>query len=698
VTSIHEEAQSPPLYGKGNRWAILVGINDYSDKNYYGTLSVCVDDALKIREALIAGGFERDRIHLLTDKEKQLPLREEIIAELHAVADVTEFDDLLLFYFSGHGVEKDGEGYLVPLNAKGIAPRDTAVSIRLVKEIMEQANARAKVMILDACHAGAKIRAKGPSSMSEEFIKNVFEQAEGMAIISSCSREQFSYEWPEKRSSVFTSYFLEALQGLADYTDKGFVTVLDVNGYVTDGVKRWASQHQVSQVPTLNYLVSGDILLVIYEKQTRTSKYISTPLFTSARNYLTTVQNAVGKALDVFSREQVEVADCQPLTQSLRQINQPAFFETLRIHSLTDSQFHPLSLALHAIDDQKNQALSLISTFGQDSQATRKKITGQKKVINGMLTSLLKEIADASTLVGSLEKSPNATEGKIIPMQQRSNIDKYVGGVQALGEGRVNEELTNQLVDIGVHPKKDAMFTPEDILERFRKIPLHAIFLYTSEDQEVGDYIAKNWGALETLSGNVCDIHPMVNQFRGAEDAYDYIERLDVVRDAGFREYTKLPGIFFHDNYGASEYISFGEKANEEQIKRTIRVVFEEIRRHPTISAVTHSRQLLEDRSLPSTMKKEYNPKKSNLWSDLFAILFAFVVIVAGFIALAHFVSPLVLWLIIIGALLFFILIISWLLRRSDELSESNFVKIVLRTFNALPLLKDKSQKDEHKD
>jgi len=487
---------------------------------------------------------------------------------------------------------------------------------------------------------------------------------------------------------------LEALQGLADQTDKGFVTVLDVNGYVTYGVKRWASQHQVSQTPTLNYLVSGDILLVTYEKQ---SDHTSTPLLASARNYLTTVQNAVGEALEVFGHEQVWVEDCQPLIQSFKQIDKPAFFEALRTRSLTDSQVYPLSLALYAIDDRKNRALSLISIFGHDSQATKKKIAGQKKVINNMLTSLLKEIADANSLISSLENSPTPPEGKIIPLQQRNNIDKYVGDVQALGDERVNEELTNQLVGLGVQPKKDAQVPPEDILERFRRIPLHAIFLYTSEDEEVGDYIAKNWGALDTLSGNACDIHPMVNQFRGAEDAYDYIDKLDVVRGSGFREYAILPGIFFHDNYGASEYISFGKKASEEEIKRTIRGVFEEIRRHPTISAVTHAKQILEDRSQPPTMKKEDNPKKSSLWSDLFAILFAFVVIVAGFIALAHFVSPLVLWIIIIGALLFFVLIITWLLRRSNELSESNFVKIVLRTFNALPLLQDKSQKEENK-
>src|SRR5712692_10060400 len=114
-------------------------------------------------------------------------------------------------------------------------------------------------------------------------------------------------------------------------------------------------------------------------------------------------------------------------------------------------------------------------------------------------------------------------------LNQHDAMEKYIGDMKALEEKRINEELTNQMVEMGVQPKKDARGTREDVLERFRRIPLHAIFLYTSEDQVVGDYIAQHWGALDTLSGDACDIHPMVNQFRNAEDAYDYIERLHIV-------------------------------------------------------------------------------------------------------------------------------------------------------------------------
>jgi hypothetical protein len=36
----------------------------------------------------------------------------------------------------------------------------------------------------------------------------------------------------------------------------------DANRHVVDGTKLWASQHNVSQTPTLRYEVAGDIILI----------------------------------------------------------------------------------------------------------------------------------------------------------------------------------------------------------------------------------------------------------------------------------------------------------------------------------------------------------------------------------------------------------------------------------------------------
>jgi uncharacterized caspase-like protein len=256
-----EKTGSAPL-GQGNRWAVLVGVNAYEDWTNYGTLQVCVEDVEAVRKHLIAGGFDPERIRLITDRTDVPPTKANVLVALKAVASNTGPDDLLLFYYSGHGDHEGKESYLVGRDGRRLVLADTAIPLSRVKQIVEEAPARAKVIMLDACHSGADIQGKGPEPMSEGFIRRVFEQAEGMAILASCKQGQLSYEWRENERSVFTHYLLDAMRGTADLDGKGFVTVQDASRHVSDRVKLWASQHDTVQTPTLQYTVAGDIKLV----------------------------------------------------------------------------------------------------------------------------------------------------------------------------------------------------------------------------------------------------------------------------------------------------------------------------------------------------------------------------------------------------------------------------------------------------
>ncbi len=258
------ESAPEQIYGAGNHWAVLAGVNEYQDATNYGNLQVCVKDVETVRKQLIAGGLDPARIRLLIDNTDELPTKANILVALKAIAEATEPDDLLLFYYSGHGDEAGGEPYLIARDGRRLVLGDTAVPVARVKTIMAEAPARAKVILLDACHSGADIGGKGPKPMSAGFIRRVFEQAEGLAILASCKQEQLSYEWRTQERSVFTHFLLEALAGQADRDEKGFVTVQDASRHVVNGVKLWASQHDASQTPTLQCTVAGDIILARY--------------------------------------------------------------------------------------------------------------------------------------------------------------------------------------------------------------------------------------------------------------------------------------------------------------------------------------------------------------------------------------------------------------------------------------------------
>lgn len=262
-----------PLIGTGKRWAVVAGIDFYEDQDTYGQLHVCANDAKTIRDQLSAGGFEKEHIRLLTDATPEsLPTRDKIITALTAVAKATTPDDLLLFYYSGHGDAMDGESYLVTRTGYRVSLKHTGLSVSLVEKIMrEEAQARAKVIILDSCHSGVDFDGKkGPQPMTPEFIRRVYEEAKGLAILASCEQGQLSYEWREKGCSVFTYYLKEALAGQADLLGKKFVTVDDVHAYTLDKVKEWAAsrnlqQSRRSQSPTKEARVEGDIILTRYK-------------------------------------------------------------------------------------------------------------------------------------------------------------------------------------------------------------------------------------------------------------------------------------------------------------------------------------------------------------------------------------------------------------------------------------------------
>lgn len=63
-----------------------------------------------------------------------------------------------LFYYSGHGVQVDGENYLVPIDAnfeyKEEVP-DMCVSLKSILAFMETSNNKLNIVILDACRTNA---------------------------------------------------------------------------------------------------------------------------------------------------------------------------------------------------------------------------------------------------------------------------------------------------------------------------------------------------------------------------------------------------------------------------------------------------------------------------------------------------------------------------------------------------------------
>ena len=161
----------------------------------------------------------------------------------------------------------------------------------------------------------------------------------------------------------------------------------------------------------------------------------------------------------------------------------------------------------------------------------------------------------------------------------------------------------------------------EDPLERYRKIPLHTLFLYTSMNKGIDSYIEDNWCALHKLSANYCDIHPVKSQLESDhnkvinEDANDFLEKSRSINTKHPIEFSDLPGMFFWNHTGEEEYVSFLVDQSYEGISKSITIIIEEIKKEPTIHAVKRAKRKVEKQeTLPDLLKRLF-PQTYSVWS-----------------------------------------------------------------------------------
>ncbi|WP_193788912.1 caspase family protein, partial [Xenococcus sp. PCC 7305] len=124
------------------RIALVIGNANYSQ----GQLNNPVNDANDITEVLREVGFE---VILLTNADLK-----EMEESLEKLSSQLKRGGVGLFYYAGHGVQVDGENYLIPIGSQLNRSQDArylAFPVGRVLGAMEDAGNGANIVILDAC-------------------------------------------------------------------------------------------------------------------------------------------------------------------------------------------------------------------------------------------------------------------------------------------------------------------------------------------------------------------------------------------------------------------------------------------------------------------------------------------------------------------------------------------------------------------
>ncbi|BBB59388.1 molecular chaperone DnaK [Undibacterium sp. KW1] len=194
------------------RHALLIGCSQYDDPEI-GSLNFASEDAEIFSNLLKTYcGFENEDIEILSSPSEKSPsaTRSNIIKKLSIPPNQKNLD-LLIIYFSGHGIHSatDGKDYLLPQDAVYRSVEYTAISFDYLLHEVKKWSARCTILVIDACRnvfRNGKAIDTYQSSFNPSEIK-----LPGVAAFFSCAPSERSYELPNLKSGVFTHAFSEAL-------------------------------------------------------------------------------------------------------------------------------------------------------------------------------------------------------------------------------------------------------------------------------------------------------------------------------------------------------------------------------------------------------------------------------------------------------------------------------------------------------
>jgi len=218
-----------------NIYAMIVGVSTY---NHMPSLRFTDDDAYQFYAFLKSpegGAVPDDRISLLID---DAATKESILSEMENLFRKADKNDVVLMYYSGHGLE----GSFVPHDYDGY---NNTISHKDILTIFDNSSAKHKICIADACHSGSLYASRGSlSSALQSYYQSFEEVNSSTALLLSSKSEEVSLEYSGLRQGVFSHYLIKGLKGEANFNQDDQVSVSELFQYVSKGVKEYTAFHQ----------------------------------------------------------------------------------------------------------------------------------------------------------------------------------------------------------------------------------------------------------------------------------------------------------------------------------------------------------------------------------------------------------------------------------------------------------------------
>lgn len=228
-------------------YVVTVGISDYL---YINDLKKCAKDAEDFGKLYRTHTPE---VYALLGAKAN---RANIISTMSQVFGKAQEDDVVVFFFSGHG-NKTG---LVTYETGG-AQRNPSLSYEDIQKVLRLCRAKTKLLFIDACYSGTA-REEGSSEPSQEW--NAMVEEHNVMLFLSSRTGETSLERSTDANGMFTKHLLRGLKGGADVNKDRVVTARELFTFVSTRVK---SESQNRQHPVMWGQFADDLCVINWNKR-----------------------------------------------------------------------------------------------------------------------------------------------------------------------------------------------------------------------------------------------------------------------------------------------------------------------------------------------------------------------------------------------------------------------------------------------
>lgn len=239
------------------KYAVVIANTQYADPGL-AQLSAPGKDAKDLARVLKSKDISAfDDVQILLNQPESM-VRE----ALDGLFSQKKREDLLLLYFSGHGV-KDEQGvlYLAASNTLRSRLRSTGIKSDFIRELMDDSRSESQVLILDCCNSGAfapgtKGAADDTMGTSTAFLS----KGRGRVVLTATDSTQYAWEGDKviggttaTENSLFTYFLVKGLEGEADQNGDGIITVDELYNFAYDEIikrtslqtpRKWSFEQQ----------------------------------------------------------------------------------------------------------------------------------------------------------------------------------------------------------------------------------------------------------------------------------------------------------------------------------------------------------------------------------------------------------------------------------------------------------------------